>query len=273
MKALFLSAMVGLISSCSRAEDALAEKGGHSFLVSVGERVDDGGAKIPVTQAEVDQAIGVIEVRLEAMGIAEMLVEREGKGGILLKVPGLGAEQAGRISAMLEKTSRLELREVSPRNNETDAGGKTLAQRVQDGDEIVPGYRALIQKGKDADGNDHSTPILVNRRMALGGGDIAMAMVSPSRADAVNVTLDGAGADKMIALTKDMRPGLDRIAIVMDGEVMSAPVAQSVPLGRNFEINGLDEPGEAQALAVSLMHPLVNPLKVEELRQIRPAGK
>lgn len=273
MKVMFLSAMVGLIASCSSAEDTLEEKGGYSFLLGVEERVDDGGAKIPVTQAEADQAIGVIEGRLEDLGIAEMLLTREGKNGILLKVPGVGAEQAGRISAILKKTSELELREVSSRNDETDGDGKTLARRVKDGDEIVPGYRAYTLKGKNADGNDYDTPILINRRAALGVEDIAIASLSPQDPEAVEITLDGAGADRMIALTKDMRPGLDRIAIVMDGEVMSAPVVQSVPLGRNFVINGLDEPGEAQALAISLMHPIVNPLKIVELRQIPPAGK
>lgn len=273
MKALLLSAIVGIISSCSSAEDQLAEKGGHSFLFRVGSRVDEGGAKIPVTKEEVEQAISVIQGRLEDMGIAEMIVNQEGEGGILLKVPGVGAEEAGRIRAMLEKTSKLELREVSPRNNETDADGKTLAQRVQDGAEIVPGYRAYNHRSKDADGNESTLPILLNRRAALDGGDIAIASLSASRPDAVDITLNGTGTDKMIAFTKDMRPNLDRIAIVMNGEVMSVPVVQSVPLGRNFMINGLDEPGEAQALAISLMHPLVNPLKVEELRQISPAGK
>ncbi len=273
MKALFLSAMACLVCSCSSADDKLAEKGGHSILLGVEERVDDGGAKIPVTKQEVEQAIRVIQGRLEEMGIAEMIVNQEGEGGILLKLPGVGAEEAARISAMLGKCSQLGLHAVSPRNDEIAADGKSLAQRVLDGDEIVPGYRAYILKGKDVDGDDYATPILINRRKALGGEDIAVAVVSPSRADAVDVTLSASGTDKMIALTKDMRPNLDRIAIVMDGEVMSAPVVQSVPLGRNFVINGLDEPGEAQSLAISLMHPLGNPLKVKEVRQIPPAGK
>ena len=273
MKALLLSAMAGLIASCSSADDKLAEKGGHSILLGVEERVDDGGPKIPVTKQAVEQAILVIQGRLEEMGIAEMIVNQEGEGGILLKLPGVAAEEAGRIGAMLEKSYQIALHEVSPRNDEVGADGKSLAQRVLDGDEIVPGYRAQTLKGKDGDGNDYETPILINRRRALGGEDISMAVVSPVQPDAVDVTLSASGTDKMIALTNAMRPGLDRIAIVMDGEVMSAPVVQSVPLGRNFQINGLDEPGEAQSLAISLMHPLGNPLKVKEVRQIPPAGK
>jgi len=77
----------------------------------------------------------------------------------------------------------------------------------------------------------------------------------------------------MIALTTKMRPGIDRIAIVLDGEVISAPVVQQTPLGKHFMISGLDEPGEPQALAIALMNPLENPLKVQEVRPIPPAGK
>jgi SecD/SecF fusion protein len=88
--------------------------------------------------------------------------------------------------------------------------------------------------------------------------------------DAVDITLDGPGTDKMIALTQNMRPGQDRIAIVLDGIVQNAPVVQSVPLGKKFEINGLDEPGETKKLANALMNPLENPLIVEEERSVSP---
>jgi preprotein translocase subunit SecD len=270
MKALLLCAMAGLVAPFSSAEDELAEKGGHSFRIRVEGHMDEAGAKVPVTAEQVDRAIRVIGQRLEGMGIAGIQAAREGETGILLKVPGADADQAARISAMLEKSCQLGLHEVSPRNDETDAGGKTLAQRVLEGEEIVPGYRALIQKGKDADGNDYETPILVNRRKALGGKDISMAAISHRGPDAVDVTLNGAGTDKMIALTKDKRPGIDRLAIVLDGVVMSAPVLLSVPLGRNFQINGLHEPGEAQSLAISLMHPLENGLKVENVTRVPP---
>jgi SecD/SecF fusion protein len=74
-----------------------------------------------------------------------------------------------------------------------------------------------------------------------------------------SITLNDEGTDKMIALTKNMRPGVDRIAIVLDGEVISAPVVNQVPLGKQFIIEGLGEPGEVQNLANSLMNPLKTP--------------
>ena len=244
--------------------------GGSSFSLRIQEREDGNGGKMPITKEQVEQAILVIEKRLNAMGTKEPLIARQGADGILVQMPGVEPEESASIRATLEKVAKLELREVSRRTDEPGADGKSLAQRVADGSEIVPGYRSYILKGKDEDGNEYKRPILLNRRMALGGSDIADAVPSPQQADAVAITLNGDGTDKMIALTKNMQPGQDRIAIVLDGEVISAPVVNQVPLGKQFIIEGLREPGEVQSLANSLMNPLENPLVVAEMRNISP---
>jgi SecD/SecF fusion protein len=244
--------------------------GGSSFSLRIQEREGDHGEKMPITKEQVEQAILVIEKRLNAMGTKEPLIARQGADGILVQMPGVEPEESASIRATLEKVAKLELREVSSRNEEPGPDGKSLAQRVQDGSEIVPGYRAYTLKGKDEDGKEYKQPILLNRRMALGGSDIANAVPSPQQADAVAITLNGDGTDKMIALTKNMQPGRDRIAIVLDGEVISAPTVNQVPLGKQFIIEGLREPGEVQSLANSLMNPLENPLVVAEMRNISP---
>ena len=270
--------VVGICALCILAATPLRERlkggidivGGSSFSLRIQEREGDDGQKMPVTKEQVDQAIQVIEKRLNSMGTAEPLIARQGDDGILVQMPGVEPEVSAQIRATLEKVAKLELREVSQRSEEPGPDGKTLAQRVQDGSEIVPGYRAYTLKGKDEDGNEYSRPILLNRRMALGGSDIAHAVPSPQQADAVAITLNGGGTDKMIALTKNMQPRVDRIAIVLDGEVISAPVVNQVPLGKNFIIEGLREPGEVQSLANALMNPLENPLVVEEERTVSP---
>jgi SecD/SecF fusion protein len=244
--------------------------GGSSFSLRIQERESDDGTKMPITKEQVEQAIIVIEKRLNILGGKEPLIARQGESGILVQMPGVEPEESEDIRQTLEKVAKLELREVSPRNDEPGADGKSLAQRVKDGSEIVPGYRAYAYKGKDSEGNAFEHPILLNRRMALGGSDIADAVPSPQQADAVAITLNGDGTDKMIALTKNMRPGQDRIAIVLDGEVISAPVVNQVPLGKQFIVEGLREPGEVQSLANALMNPLENALVVEEFRNISP---
>jgi len=244
--------------------------GGSAFSLRIQPKEDENGEPMPVTPEQVDEAMRVITGRLDSMGTAEPLIARQGDDGILVQMPGVEPETAAEIRTTLETVAKLELREVSPRNNEIGPDGKSLAQRVLDGDEIVPGYRAYELTQKDEDGNEFTTPILLNRRAALGGSDIVNAVPSPSNLDAVDIVLDNPGTDKMIALTKNMRPEIDRIAIVLDGIVQSAPVVQSVPLGKYFVINGLDEPGETKKLANALMNPLENPLVVEQERTVSP---
>ena len=244
--------------------------GGSAFSLRIQPKEDENGDPMPVTPEQVDEAMRVIGGRLDSMGTSEPLIARQGDDGILVQMPGVEPETAAEIRQTLETVAKLELREVSPRNNEIGPDGKSLAQRVLDGDEIVPGYRAYELTQKDEDGNEFTTPILLNRRAALGGSDIVNAVPSPSNLDAVDIVLDNPGTDKMIALTKNMRPQIDRIAIVLDGIVQSAPVVQSVPLGKYFVINGLDEPGETKKLANALMNPLENPLIVEQERTVSP---
>ena len=133
-----------------------------------------------------------------------------------------------------------------------------------------PATAPTLKRARTRTATNTSRPILLNRRMALGGSDIANAVPSPQQADAVAITLNGDGTDKMIALTKNMQPSEDRIAIVLDGEVISAPVVNQVPLGKQFIIEGLREPGEVQSLANALMNPLENPLVVDEERTVSP---
>ncbi len=269
---------LGICALCILAMTPIKERlkggidivGGSSFSLRIQPREGDSGQLMPITREQVEQAITVIEKRLNALGTSEPLIAGQGEDGILVQMPGVEPEQAASIRETLEKVAKLELRQVSPRSEEPGADGKSLAQRVLDGAEIVPGYRAYNYTQKDEDGMETTRPILLNRRIALGGSDIANAVPSPQQADAVAITLNGGGTDKMIALTKNMQSGRDRIAIVLDGEVISAPVVNQTPLGKNFIIEGLREPGEVQNLANALMNPLENPLVVEEERTVSP---
>jgi SecD/SecF fusion protein len=270
--------LIGIVALCVAAATPPQERlkggidilGGSAFSLRIQAKETEEGEKMPITEAQVEQAIIVIEKRLNSMGTTEPLIARQGTDGILVQMPGATTEESAKIRTTLEQVAKLELREVSPRNDEVGEDQKTLAERVEAKLEIVPGYRSYRMKSKDAENTEITRPILLNRRLALGGSDISNATPSPQQNDAVAITLNSAGEDKMIALTKDMRPGVDRIAIVLDGEVISAPTVNQVPLGGQFIIEGLREPGEVQSLANSLMNPLENPLVVEEMRTVSP---
>ncbi len=272
--------LVGLTALCLIAIIPPKEKlkggidivGGASFSMQIKPKKGANNQNMPITKEQVDQAKIVIENRLRAIGYPEATIYQQGDNGLLLQIPGVEPEEAEKIRLTLKKVAKLELHKVSERSNEPANGGKTLAQSVLDGDEIVVGQRAYKYVYTDSDGNEITEAILLYRRSALGGKDIANAVPSPSRSDAVAITLNGPGTDKMIALTdpRNIREGIDRIAIVLDGKVVSAPTVVEAPLGKNFEINGLTDPGEKETLAKQLMNPLENPLDIGEMRIISP---
>lgn len=270
--------IVGICSLCFLAATPPRERlkggidilGGSSFTLRVQPREGEDGKLQPPTTDQIDQAIGVLTRRLDATGTNEAQINRLGADQIQVQMPGVSEQESNDIRTAIEKVAKLELREVSPRSEEPGPDGKTLAQRVLEGAEIVPGYRAYEMKGKDDEGNEYTRAILLNRRAALGGSDIVAAYPSPQQHDAVAVTLNSAGADKMYNLTKNMRLNVDRIAVVLDGVVLNAPVVQAV-LTKNFVISGLHDPGEPKSLSDSLMNPLENPLIVETQNKVSAA--
>lgn len=244
-----------------RLKGGLDLVGGSEFTLRVQPREGVNGELLPVTTTQVDQAIAVIQRRLDGMGTANSMIIRQGDDQILVQMPGV--ENADEVRTTLEQVAKLELREVSPRSDERGPDGRTLAERVFFNDDRVPGYRAYLYSPRTDDGTEIKGYILLNRRMALGGSDVGNANPSQMQSDAVDIVLNNAGTEKMIALTQNMTPRQDRIAIVLDGEVLSAPVVNQVPLGKRFQIEGLRDPGEPQALSRALMNPLENPLVVE----------
>jgi preprotein translocase subunit SecD len=258
---------LGMLGLVSLASTALANPASsETFSVRVVGLEDETGTRLPITREQVARSIAVTQKRLKALGFPKPQISEKGTDGFLIRLEGLKPGPTPDIASALQKPGKLELKEVSPRNDELGPDGKSLAQRVQDGSEIVPGYRACTLKGKDEHGNDLNRPILVNRRAAIGNSDIASADPSPQQANAVAITLSEEGKAKMIALTQNMRPGQDRIAIVLDGEVISAPIVNQVPLGKQFIIEGFQQPGEVENLAHSLMTPLEFPLVIERER-------
>lgn len=269
--------LVGLTALCLIAIVPPKEKlkggidivGGASFSLQIQPKEGAKGRAMPITKEQIDQAKIVIEKRLFAKGYRDALIYQQGEDGLSLQIPGVAEDEAKEIRMLLEEEAKLELHKVSERSDEVTSDARTLAQAVLDGDELVVGQRAFVHRFTDSEGNERKEAILLYRRAALGGKDIARANPSTRQSDAVEITLNSDGTDKMIALTREgnMRLGIDRIAIVLDGEVVSAPVVQA-RLGKNFIVEGLNEPGEVERLANQLMNPLENKLLIGEMRFI-----
>ncbi len=90
--------------------------------------------------------------------------------------------------------------------------------------------------------------IFVKDQPIVTTADVAGAYPTPERENSLSVSLSDEGGKKMFEATKAMRHGIDRIAIIVDGKVKSAPIVNET-LSKNFEISGLNGPDEALKLA------------------------
>jgi len=85
--------------------------------------------------------------------------------------------------------------------------------------------------------------LFVKKKAFISDGDVQSAEAAAE--GVIHVKLSEAGAEKMKEVTGRMLPGRSRIAVIVDGKVMTAPVVQSVPLGGSFQIEGFkDKTGE-----------------------------
>lgn len=230
--------------------------GGVSFTLQVKPNVID-GKPIPLTHNAMEQACSTINERLNATGANEVTVMPQGADKILIQIPETNQEKIKQQREIITKIAHLELLPVHPENREL----------LSKGIERIPGWELYTYSFTDDSGKDHTEKLFLTKRSQLSGRDIASAYASPEQRGHVNVTLSSVGADKMWKITSLMKPGYDRLAIVLDGRVVSAPVVQS-KLSRNFSISGLDKPGEAEQLAKTLSNPLTNQLDILEERQV-----
>lgn len=262
-----LLCVIALLPLEKKLKGSIDIVGGSSFTMQVQPRDDENGNKIPVTQEDTDNAIVIIEKRLNESGIAEPVIFRQGVNRFVVQMPGVKPEDSEAIRKKLQEAAKLELREVHPQSD-------LLADQVAAGEHIEPGYKVFPYAYKVEEGTPQEKEltrnILLNRRPAVEGKNIVRATPDPMGGGRVDITLNGEGEDKMIALTSPMAEGRDRIAIVLDGKCISAPVVQQVPLGKQFQITGLNADGEAVSLAKNLMNPINNPLKIDEERTVSP---
>jgi len=80
----------------------------------------------------------------------------------------------------------------------------------------------------------------VKQKVVIADADVERAWPDPARRDAISVKLNQAGAAKMKETTARMRHGHDRLAIMVDGRLVSAPVVATT-LGGSFLISGLHD--------------------------------
>jgi preprotein translocase subunit SecD len=238
----------------------LARTGEHSAEIT---QLGSGRIRIAPTEAALNQrvqmatqqSLQIVERRVNELGTVEPTVEREGSDRILVEVPGL--QDPARLKALLGKTAKMTFQLVDV--------SMSPEQALQD---HPPPESEILYDTK----HNPPVPYLVQKRVAVSGEDLIDAQAAYDRNTGqpiVTFRFDTAGARRFAEITRDNvgRP----FAIVLDNEVISAPVIREPITGGSGQISGNFTVQQANDLAILLRAgALPAPLTVIEERTVGP---
>jgi preprotein translocase subunit SecD len=203
------------------------------------------------TDAAMAQAVEVIRRRIDEMGTREPNIVRQGDTRIVVQVPGLQDPDA--LKALLGKTAKLEFKLVDVDADPNEA----LQGRAPPGSQILP----------NADGGG---VIVVKRRALITGDQLVDSQPTfQDGAPVVSFRFDNVGGKRFARATQENvgKP----FAIILDGQVISAPRINEPILGGSGIISGNFTTQASNELAILLRSgKLPVALKVIEERTVGP---
>jgi preprotein translocase subunit SecD len=223
-------------------------------------QMDQKAAEV-IKQRAVRQAVDTIRNRVDAFGVAEPDVVIQGADRIVVQLPGL-KEDITRAIDIIKKTARLEFKLVDEKGDLNAA----LKGDIPTGDEI------LYQQERGAGGATSRKPLLIKKQILMTGDSITDAKVQPSQMGGMIVHMDfnRTGAVQFERITGEHVR--ERLAIILDNRVYSAPVIKDRISGGSAIIEGTFTPEEASDLALVLRAgSLPAPVKILENRTVGPS--
>lgn len=212
-----------------------------------------------VADMALDQAVRTIRSRVDEFGVTEPEIRKQQGYRIQIQLPGL--QDPKRAMAVIDKTGHLEFRLVRGDVNQMD-----VARGV-----IPHGTEALVMVERRA--GAPSETIVLDRDALMTGENVADARLEYDEQGrpAVGLNFDARGAVLFERLT-EQHVG-QRVAIVLDGKVYSAPVIKDrISGGRASISGGFSTVEEARDLALVLRAgSLPAPVKILEERTVGPS--
>ena len=228
---------------------AMGGPGGETLAVS---RTGDQTLRVEMTEAEraaltdrvMAQSLEVVRRRIDETGTREPTIQRQGEVRVLVQVPGIGS--AEELLGLIGRTAKLTFHRV-------EGFGE---------DATDPGPGQVVRRG-----TEDGTPYLLERRAILSGENLTDSSTGfhpENGLPVVNFSFDTTGArifgDYTAANVGEL------FAIVLDGEVISAPRIQSPILGGSGFIEGNFTVESANELSILLRSGAL-PASIEVLEQ------
>lgn len=238
----------GLLSATGQRSVDITDAGGGLIQLSITQA----GITERIRQS-VDQSIQIVERRINELGTVEPLIQRQGVDRILVQVPGL--QDPARLKALLGQTAKLTFRLVD----------RTVSPEQAQQGRLPPDSELLFGSGRDK-----GTPYIIEKRVMVSGEDLVDAQPGFDQRTSepiVSFRFNTNGARRFAQVTQQNvgQP----FAIVLDTEVISAPVIREPILGGSGQISGQFTVEQANDLAILLRAgALPAPLTIIEERTV-----
>jgi preprotein translocase subunit SecD len=211
----------------------------------------------------VRQGVETIRNRVDQFGVAEPTIARQGEDRILIQLPGVRDPE--RAKAIIGKTAHLEFKLLDERTPLDEA----LAGRLPETSEIL--YQRRVDRETK---QERRVPFVVQRRAVLTGAHLTRAEVQADPNTPGNwqvaIEFDATGS-RIFGEVTEQNVG-KHLAIILDGNVYSAPrINERIPGGRAV-ITGQFTVEEARDLAIVLRAgALPAPVTILEERTVGPS--
>ena len=249
---------------------------------------DDAGftASVPaalikeIIDSTIQQNVGILRKRINAIGVGEPVIARQGLNRIVVQLPGV--QDTAQAKRVLGSQATLEYRAV--------VGTAVEARVAQQSGIVPPDARLYFERQTDSAGN--KLPVLLSKRLIASGEQLvdARSGTDPQSASPmVSVKLNAAAGQRMFDFTSknvgnnmavvfiERTPetrlvnGVEQRSFRVVEEVISNAVIQGV-FSKSFQTTGLDSAQEAQDLALILRAgALAAPMDIIQERVIGPS--
>jgi len=225
-------------------------------------------------RAAIEQNISTLKNRVNELGVAEPVIQRQGSDRVVVQLPGV--QDTVRAKEILGATATLEFRLVH--------GSFTDWRAAQAAGKAPIGTRLYTQSNGD--------PVLLKRSVIVTGDQIvgaASGIDQQSASPDVTITMNAKGADRMAKITRDNigKPmavvfiedkfefreidGVRQRIRSTDSQVINVATIRD-QLSKRFHITGLDSTREARDLALLLRAGALRaPMVIVEERTVGPS--
>ncbi len=229
-----------------------------------------------MTLNAIEQNLGTLRNRINALGVAEPILQRQGADRIVVQLPGV--QDTAKAKRTLGATATLEYRGVYDGN----------AFDARETGNVPPGARLYERRELGTDGKP--MPVLLNKRIIVAGEDMidARTSVDQNGQPAVTVSLNTAGGNRMLQFTSENvnKPmavvfieRIPQVRIIDGKEVKTFQTKEEVisianinePFGKQFQTSGLERKEADDLSRLLKAGALAAPMDFVEERTVGPS--